>query len=196
MRRGLTWFVAIPLMLAGSQAGHVLGYWWVYPEAHVRARELLATGHSYMDYAPFVLGIAGAVLFVSVLVAVSDSARGRTSRALPPWSFALLPPLAFALQEYVERWLQSGVFPWSTALGPTFLSGLVLQLPFGAAAFLMARFLLRAAERLGRALASALPPRIRLAPPLAPPPGEPSPPRRSALASHQAKRGPPLPALT
>jgi hypothetical protein len=196
MRRSLTWLVAIPLMLAGSQAGHVLAYRWMYPEAHVRVRELLATGHSYMDYAPFVLGFAGAVLLVSLLVAAADSARGRTVRALPPWAFALLPPLAFTLQEHIERWLHTGVFPWFTALGPTFLPGLLLQLPFGIAAYLVARFLLRAAERLGRALAPAPPPRTRVASPLTAPRNEPELPRRSALASQQAERGPPLPALT
>jgi hypothetical protein len=49
MRRSLTWLVPIPLMLAGSQAGHVLAYRWMYPQAYVRVRELLVTGHSYMD---------------------------------------------------------------------------------------------------------------------------------------------------
>jgi hypothetical protein len=183
-------------MLAGSQVGHVLAYRWTYPQAHVRVHELLATGHSYMDYAPFVLGFAGAVLLVSLLVAVVDSARGRAVRALPPWAFALLPPLAFTLQEHAERWLHGGVFSWFTALGPTFLPGLLLQLPFGFAAYLVARFLLRAAERLGRALAPSPPPRARLAPSVSAARPEPALPRRGVLASHQAKRGPPLPALT
>ena len=196
MRRSLTWLVAIPLMLAGSQAGHVLAYRWMYPEAHVRVRELLVSGHSYMGYAPFVLSFAGAVLLVSLLVAVADSARGRVIRALPPWAFALLPPLAFALQEHVERWLHSGVFPWFAALGPTFLPGLLIQVPFGIAAYLVARFLLRAAERVGRALAPALPSHARLTARLSAPRPEPELARRSVLASHQAKRGPPRPALT
>jgi hypothetical protein len=75
----------------------------MYPEARVRVRDLLATGHSHMDYAPFVRAFAGAVLFISLLVAVADSARGVTVRTLPPWEFALLPPLALTLQEHVEQ---------------------------------------------------------------------------------------------
>ena len=51
MRRGLVWGVAVPLMLAGSLTAHVLAYRLVYPEAHVRLRTLLATGHSYLDWA-------------------------------------------------------------------------------------------------------------------------------------------------
>jgi hypothetical protein len=69
-------------------------------------------------------------------------------------------------------------------------AGLALQLPFGALAWLAARLLLRAAERLGRALAAAPPRRRPLALPLLPA-REPELAPLSPLARALAKRGPP-----
>jgi hypothetical protein len=60
-------------------------------------------------------------------------------------------------QEHFERLLHDGVFPWDAGLEPTFVVGLLLQLPFAVAAFLLARFLLRAVRSLGRLLSG--PPR-------------------------------------
>lgn len=154
MRRSLAWVVAVCLMLAGSQAAHVLAYMWVYPQAGVRVRELLETGHSYMDLMPLVLAVCGAAMLVSLLVSGFDAARGRRQRSVPAWAFGVLPLLGFALQEHLERWIASGAFPWHAAAAPTFLPGLLLQLPFGVVAYTAARLLLRAAERLGQTLAA------------------------------------------
>ena len=153
MRRSLAWLVAVPLMLAGSQAAHVLAYRWVYPQAGVRLDALVRTGHGYMSLLPFAFAVAAAVVALSLVAAAADAARGRRARPLPAWAFALLPLVGFAVQEHVERWLYSGVLPWHEALAPTFLPGLALELPFAALAYLAARLLLRTAERLGRALA-------------------------------------------
>ena len=43
-------------------------------------------------------------------------------------------------------------FPWQLVLEPTFRIGLLLQIPFALAGFLLARFLLGAADRVGRLL--------------------------------------------
>jgi hypothetical protein len=154
MRRRLAWLVATPLMLGGSQAAHALAYRWVYPEAHVRFLALASTGHGYLVQLPIALGIAGAVTLVSLLVAALDAARGRRARALPAWAFAVLPPLAFVVQEVLELSLHMGTLGWRAVLEPTFLPGLALQLPFALAAYVAARLLLRAAERLGRLFAT------------------------------------------
>jgi len=54
-------------------------------------------------------------------------------------------------------------------LAPTFVPGLLLQLPFAVLAYVVARVLLRAAARIGRALAGAVPaPRAALQFALAP----------------------------
>ncbi|HYA08791.1 MAG TPA: hypothetical protein VEG24_04325 [Gaiellaceae bacterium] len=193
MRRALIWFVALPVLLAGSQAAHVFAYRWVYPEAHVRLQALATTGHGYLSRLPLVLGIAGAIAAISLLLSAVDAARGHPARALPAWAFALLPPLAFVLQEFLERSLHLGTFAWQTALAPTFLPGLALQLPFAVVAYAAARLLLRAAECAGRAFAPARPPVRRAQPAAAPLPGEALPIRSNPLSRLLAKRGPPLP---
>ena len=193
MRRSLVWLVAVPSMLAGSQAAHVLAYRWVYPEAGVRLSALVRTGHSYMSLLPFVLGVAGAVTALSLLVCGADAARRRSTRPLPAWAFALLPLAGWAVQEHAELWLYSGVVPWREFAAPTFLPGLLLQLPFAALAYVVARLLLRTAERIGRRLARPAPHRPRLAPlPLLPPALALLPARPPLIARGLAKRGPPL----
>jgi hypothetical protein len=193
MRRSLAWLVAVPLMLAGSQAAHVLAYRWAYPEADVRLSALVRTGHGYMGLLPFVLALAAALTAVSLAAGAADAARGRTARPLPAWAFALLPPLGFAVQEHVERWLYTGLVPWHEYAAPTFLPGLLLQLPFAAAAYVVARLLLRTAERIGRAFArpAPRPPRLRPAP-LPVPAAAPLPARSPLISRGLAKRGPPL----
>jgi hypothetical protein len=191
MRRGLTWLLAVPLLVAGSQAAHALTYRIVYPGASVRIRALIVTGHGYLDRLPLVLGAGLAVALTALLVAVFDASRGREARALPAWAFALLAPLAFAFQEILELSLHTGTFAWHAVAAPTFLPGIALQLPFSLLAWLAARLLLRAAGRAGRALASRPPAHRPLSPVVLVPPSAPRP-RPGALACRLAKRGPPL----
>jgi len=193
MRRSLAWLVAVPLMLAGSQVAHVIAYRIVYPEATIRLHALVETGHGYMSALPLVLGVAGAVVALSLAATVADAARGRGVRSLPPWAFALLPVVGFALQEYIERWLAWGFLPWYAAAQPTFVIGIALQIPFGLLAYLAVRFLLRAAKRLGRRLARVSPPRPRPLPaPLLMPAPQSLPPLPSLLSRCLGRRGPPL----
>jgi len=193
MRRGLAWLVAVPLMLAGTQIAHALAYRIVYAQTSVRLHALVETGHGYMSALPLLLGLAGAVVTLSLAASVLDAARGRGVRPLPPWAFALLPLVGFTLQEYIERWLAWGFLPWYAGEQPTFVIGIALQLPFGALAYLAARLLLRTAKRLGRRFARVSPPRPRLVPrPLLVPLAQPLPPLPSLLARRLGRRGPPL----
>lgn len=153
MRRRLTWLVALPAMLAGSQAAHALAYRLVFPDASVRLHVLALTGHGYLAWLPLALAVAGALGLVGFAFAVGDVARGRHVRELTPAAFALLPPVTFVVQELVELSLHTGTVGWHAFAEPTFLPGLALQLPFALLAYLAARLLLRAAVRLGRALA-------------------------------------------
>jgi hypothetical protein len=191
MRRSLTWFVAVPLLLTSSQAAHLLAYRIVYPGTPIRAQVLLATGHGYLDRLPLVFGAAGAIALVALLVAAIDASRGHAPRALPPWAFGLLAPAAFAIQEYLERSLHSGTFAWHTAAAPTFLPGLLGQVPLALLAWLAARLLLRAAAHAGRSLASQ-PPRLAPEPLASLVPVPPATPRTRVLARRLAERGPPL----
>jgi hypothetical protein len=192
MRRRVTWLVAVPLLLASSQAAHFFAYRTVYPGTPLRAQVLLATGHGYLDRLPLVFGAAGAIAFVALLVAAVDASRGRGPRALPPWAFGLLAPAAFVIQEYLERSLHSGTFVWHAAAAPTFLPGLLAQVPLALLAWLAARLLLRVAAHAGRSLASR-PPRFAPEPLVVLAPATPAAPRTRVLARRLAERGPPLP---
>jgi hypothetical protein len=191
MRRSVAWLSALPLILAGSQVAHVIAYRLVYPSSHVRLHELVSTGHDYMEQMPLVLGIGGAVASLSLLVGIADAARGRRLRALPAWAFAALPLLSFTLQEILERSLHAETFVWRAVESPTFLPGLLLQLPFALLAYLIARLLLRAAEEAGRRLA-AVRPTARVVRALVPrPASDIRSARANPLALRLAKRGPP-----
>ncbi len=193
MRRGVAWLVAVPLMLAGSQVAHMLAYRIVYPEASIRLQDLVATGHGYLSMLPIALGVAAAVVVLSLAASALDAARGRSVRSLPPWAFAFLPVVGFACQEYIERWFAWGFFPWYAAEQPTFVLGILLQLPFGALAYFAARLLLRTAKRLGRRLTRVSPPRVHVAAPtLLVPAAQVLPPLSSPLSRSLGRRGPPL----
>jgi hypothetical protein len=154
MRRALTWLLALPLVVAGSQAAHLLDYWFVEPDAHERAHLLASTGHAYFAYAPLAAAIGGAIVLLALTGAVIERASRGTAPCAPRTGvFGALPFVVFALQEHLERFLHDGGFPWTAALEPTFLLGLALQLPFGLLAYLLARLLLRAAAEVGRLLA-------------------------------------------
>ena len=152
MRRGLTWALILPLLLGGTEIAHALAYRLVFPQLH--ARVLAATGHAYLAWLPLVLGVTGALAIAALVAAGIDAARGRSPRDVPAWAFAAVPPLAFVLQEVLELSLHLGTFGWRAVLAPTFVPGLLLQLPLALAAYLVARVLVRAAESIGRALAA------------------------------------------
>jgi len=162
VRRCAALSFAVALMVAGSQVAHALAYRLAYPELHLRVRMLALSGHGYLGYMPLVLGLVGAVVAVFLVWAVVDSARGGEPRPVPAAVFGVLPVLGFTLQEFLERYLHGAGFAWWMVLQPTFRIGVLLQVPFGLAAYLVARFLLGVAERLGVALAgrSARPRRV------------------------------------
>jgi hypothetical protein len=200
-RRLATWLLALPLMVVGSQVAHVLAYRFVYPNAQVRLSELLSTGHSYMGasaYVPMLLGLAFAAELVGLGWVLAGSLRRSLRGPVPAWAFALLPMLGFTVQEFLERLLSGASFPWWIVLQPTFRVGLLIQVPFAIVAYVLAKLLLRAADRVERALRAAVP-RPTIAPVAA---GwvlvEVCSRRRGALAGGHAGRGPPrrAPALS
>jgi hypothetical protein len=174
-------------MVGGSQIAHALAYRIAYPQAHARVLHMLATGHSYFTRLPLLLAAAAACVLASLAVTAADAARGRPARALPAWAFALLPPLAFALQELLELSLHTGTFAWRAVLAPTFLPGLLLQIPCALLMYVAARVLLRAAERIGIALARVTS-SVERARVLA---AEPSEPSARLLAGRRLARAPP-----
>lgn len=196
MRRGLTWLLVLPAIVVGSQAAHGIAYWWAYPQASLRVTMLSDSGHGYMAYTPAVLGFLAAVELIAFSVAVADKARGRSVRALPAWVFLFIPELGFVLQEHLERFFAAGasVFPWWTALEPSFWRGLVLQIPLGVAAYLVAAVLLRTASVVAEIVVARREHRVVVLRPLSRSwqPAMVFLPRLAPLAGRAADRAPPV----
>ena len=194
MRRHLAWPIALPLAVLGAMAGHEAGYRVAVPDAHERAHLLEQTGHGYLAYMPIAVGtgLALAVLGFAAMVAATIRPAHRRRAGPAAWLVAVLPPLVFVLQEYVERYTRHGEIEWATASQPAFLAGLAMQLPFALLAALVAAGLGRLAERVARLIGAGATPRPRMDVPLL---GALAPidlPRAPILARGYAGRAPPL----
>ena len=192
MRQRLAWLSTLPLMVAGVLAGHGLAYRLAIPDAHARADALAHSGHGYLGHAPLALTVCLGLLLAALAFQALAGFRGARSRPAASPALVLLPPLAFALQEHLERLVHSGQVSWTTALQPSFLLGLALQLPFALAALLIAWLLESVAHAVGQALAAAATPlpRLRFFAPI--PARVPSAPRPAGLARGYGERAPPL----
>jgi hypothetical protein len=153
VRRVLTWLLALPLIVVGSQVAHGLAYWWAYPIANVRDAILAHTGHGYLGYAPMLLSFLAGLELLVLLVLVWDGVRGNAGRSLPAWVFLWLPGVGFVFQEHLERLIATGSFPWWAVEAPTFWRGLLLQVPLGLLAYALARMLGRAAYAVAAVIA-------------------------------------------
>ena len=148
MRRVAPWVLSVPLMVGGAEFAHWLSYRLVYPNAFQRATVLAQTGHSYFAYAPVAVAAGGALVIVAVAWHSLVFRQGVPPVGSPPsWQFLLLPALCFALQEHLEQLFATGGMS-GVSLAPTFMLGILLTLPFGFVAFLVARLLLHVAEHL------------------------------------------------
>jgi apolipoprotein N-acyltransferase len=181
---------AIAMAVVGTQIAHAVAYRIVEPSAEERAHLLAGTGHAYLRHASMALALL-AVLAVLALVAEVCATAARGPVLAPRlWMFAVVAPATFVVQEHFERWFHDGAFPWGAALHATFAVGLLLQLPFALAAYLLARLLLGVTIALARLLRRERPSRrpIRSAWPRA---------RAALLCSEPQRlglgpRGPPL----
>ena len=190
MRRALTWLLLVPLALLGSEAAHSVDYWLVERDSDERAALLARTGHGYLDLLPAAIATCWAVVLLALVGWALEGGRGRRAPVLPFTPFALLPPIAFAGRELIERASYGDLQP-SVLFEPVFLVGLAVQIPFAVIALLVGRTLLRAATTLGAKLSKR--PERRLKAPLAlATAGLDLPlPRLSPLAFALAVRGPP-----
>jgi hypothetical protein len=191
-RSRLAWLLAFAITVAGWVSAHEVAYRLAIPHPHARAAELAETGHAYLAYGSLaaVTCLLVALLCTAGLVARPHSPRPPSRRLL--LLFALLPPLGFALQELVERLLTTGDLPYDAALEPTFLVGILVQLPFALAAFVVARALFAFARGLARRVGSAGRPKLASVELSWPPVVDARSPRLSALAFGYGERGPPL----
>jgi hypothetical protein len=179
--RRLPWLLSVPLMAAGCLGAHSAAYRLVEPSPAEAA-------HGYLALAPLPIALAAAI---GMVAAVRSVLAGKIRGGAPIYAFAILPPLAFSLQEYLERALHGGAAPLEIALEPAFLLGLALQLPFALCSLALARGVFHVAEAAGALLhrRRVLPRRCPIALGV---PREVDVPRVSALASPHAGRAPPL----
>jgi hypothetical protein len=140
--RRLPWLLAIPVMAAGCLAAHSAAYRLVNPSTS-------EADHGYLAVAPVLIAIGVAS---GLVAAVRSVLAGTSWRGAPVYAFSLLPPLAFTLQEHLERALHDGAATLETALEPVFLVGLALQVPFAVGSLAIARTLFRAARAAGALL--------------------------------------------
>lgn len=149
----------MPLMVGGSVAAHSLGSILVASRTPVESDGgvELATrvDHGYVTSLPVVGGLVIALVLVAVGLSIRDRLRGDGHRGASPTSFLLLPPLAYSLQEIVERLLHTESYPFNPVHEPAFLIALLLQVPFGLFAFFLGRLLLDLGRTLARVLSSA-----------------------------------------
>lgn len=203
VRRRLLWLLVAPLAAVASQAAHWAAYRLAVPDPAERAHALASTGHGYLAWLPLAGGIAGALVLAALALRAVAAARGggpggagRADAApVARWPFALVPLLAFAGQEHLERLLHDGGVPLHAYAERSFLIGLALQVPFGLAAWLLARVLLAAARELGLAVVAARGARRTRRHASVPgrrPAHAPAAPRRSPLSLERAGRAPPL----
>lgn len=150
--------LSLPLALGGCLVGHLTAY------GAIGESPGQAALHGYLAYAPLTAALAATTALVALALRAHGRLRGAPSAAV----FALLAPLAFVLQETIERAAQ-GVSLATLVTAPV-LVGLLAQLPLAAVAFVLAHALLAVADAIGRLLAAA-PPAAR---------GTPSPRRRAA----------------
>ena len=159
MKRQLSWLIAVPITVIGTFAGHSVGYWAAVPDAHERAHLLASSGHGYLDYAPLLLSICVALVvlgFVASLLSAFGNREATSLRGRRVALVAALAPVAFVLQELLERYLHDGHVHWALFLSAPFLFGLVTQLPFALLAAAVAFALASAAQRVAHALRRVL----------------------------------------
>jgi len=178
MRRAAVQCAALLLALAGSLAAHQIAY---------ALADSNTASHGYLSLVPAAVGAVIALLAVAVVGEVAAGRRGGAAMAPSP-RIALVPALAFAVQEHLER-LAAGEPALTAAFEPTFAIGLALQVPFGLAAWLLARLLVRTAFAVGRAMAPLPGPRRIVSQALWP--AAIVLPRLAPLASGSAGRAPP-----
>jgi hypothetical protein len=157
MRRLAAVLLALPLMVAGGVCAHWLAYRLAVPDVSARSTLLAATGHAYVAWLPVLIGVLSALAVLAAAGLVLGRGSLLERLRLRPGVFVWLPIVAFCVQEHVERLSVGYGSPWHVWQEPTFWRGLLLQVPFGLAAYLVAALLLRGARALRAVIVAGRP---------------------------------------
>jgi hypothetical protein len=140
MARLRLWLVMLPLVGAGTEgAASLLD---AFAPKRYETVELFSRSNASHDLLPLAAALGAAVLLCAMC---SLATSAPAARRFPRLVFACLPPFAFALQEHIEYVLGHGHVPWTLIIHPIFAVGLLLQIPFAVAAYLLARLLMKVA---------------------------------------------------
>jgi hypothetical protein len=194
VRRPLTWLVTLPLAFASTILGHDLAGRLAPLRTARHASSLADSGAPHLVWLPYAIGALVTFLAVGLVVRVLEAAAGEPRRGRAGLGLAVVPVVIFVLEEHIAQLLSgSYVALLHVSLEPRFALGLVLQLPCGLLACLIARLLLRVADELGYRL------RSRKDDPVLSLPGRPpwaavgvDLARMPALALGYGQRGPPV----
>jgi hypothetical protein len=143
-RRSIRPSVVLGLALGGVLVGHTLAYRLLLPDAHARTLELARSGHGYLSGVNAV-GVVAAIVALCVLILgrLLRSEEADTWSIL--WRLVAFQMAAFTSMEILER-LASGA--GSSRLLLVLAVGLPVQGIVAAVIALLARFLLRVADRI------------------------------------------------
>ena len=187
-RRRLAWGLTLPLVAAGGLSAHAVAYKLVSSDHHAGS-----AAHTALMHWRVCVSVCVALALVAALAHAVELLRGASGPGTPLWVFAVLPPGGFLVQEQVEHVLEYGGLSQTLFVEPVFLVGLLLQIPFAAAAYLIARAVVTVAVKLicalglgpGRPRLAPTPPRFRLVP-------EPVLAVANPIALGHGQRAPPL----
>jgi hypothetical protein len=193
VRRSLTWLVTLPLAFASTIVAHDLAGNLAPLHAASHTSAFANSGSPHVAWLPYAIGALITFFAVGFVVRVLESAAGTPRSGGAGLGLAAVPLVVFVLEEHIAQLLTgSYVQLLHVSLEPRFALGLLLQLPCGLIACLIARLVLRAAEELGFRL------RSRQDDPVLSLPGRPpwaavvvDLPRVPALALGYGQRGPP-----
>lgn len=154
MRHRLPWALTLPLALAGSWFAHVVGRAMAAGSAegsevaeHLE-RSTTANGGATALGVAAVLAPFAAVALIVIAAWLWTRTEGRSWRGAGPGWFLILPAMAYITGELLERLIGGGRGALSLHVThePGLLLAVVLQAPFGAVAYVIARLLLAAAR--------------------------------------------------
>ena len=137
MARLRLWLVMLPLVAAGTEGAASLVD--TFAPKRYESVELFSRSNTSHNLLPLVAALGAALLICAL--ATSPPAALRPPRLM----FACLPPLAFTLQEHVEYVVGHGKVPLTLVIDRTFVAGLLLQIPFAVATYLLARLFVEVA---------------------------------------------------
>ena len=150
-RERLAWLVTVPIAVVGGESAHALANIVFGAPGGGRA-ELFQGGPG-----AGALPLLASLVVAAILAGLAGRATGAWSTSHPAAArlpFALLAPALYVVQEHAETVLRTGAAPLGTLLEPTFLPGLLLQIPFALAAYAIARALVRLADGVRALVAS------------------------------------------